>query len=160
MCLFYLLIAVEDLSEEPEVSPEPEEHKGLSVLNIEPGQSQEPSVQVLHGSEEPAEDPVLAPRAPPTEPVVDELEADQVPAARGPAAGSSASAIKGPQQDISKPGSSDVEPEQINVVTKVEYVTEAPHPVKEDSKDQEGMSTQQVGDQIQFWYRLEVFLAC
>ncbi|KAM4736987.1 tripartite motif containing 101 isoform 1-T3 [Anableps anableps] len=139
---------VEDFSEEPGVSPEPEEPKGPSIENIEPGQYQELSVKDLHTLGEPAEEPVLAPISPPVEPPqLDELEPDPVPAAPGQAASSLESAGEHPQQDTYEPDSSDAEPGPI----KVEWVehqnmTEVPHPVKEESirKDQDGMSTQQV----------------
>ncbi|MEQ2248977.1 hypothetical protein ILYODFUR_024677, partial [Ilyodon furcidens] len=155
---------VEDISEEAEDSPEPEEPKGPLIQNIEPGPHQETSVQDLHALGKPAEEPVLALISPAVEPLQPvELEADPVPTASGPATSSLESAGEHPQQDTYEPGTSNVGPGQIKVEKKVEWVEaqpEAPHPVKEDRvrKDQEGMSTQQVVTLIFYLLALLVIL--
>ncbi|XP_038165393.1 tripartite motif containing 101 [Cyprinodon tularosa] len=144
---------VEDISEQPEVNPEPEEPKGHTAQNIEPVQNPETSIQDLEAVEKTVEDSVLESISPTVESLQPcELETDYVPLASGAAVTSSLDAAEeNSEQDTYEPDPGDVGSGQVNVEKEVERVenqnmTEAPHPVKEESirKDQEGKSTQQV----------------
>lgn len=155
MCVFSLLVG-EDICEEPEVNPDPEEPKGPLIQNTEPELCQEPLIPDRHAFGEPDEEPLPPPLSPPVEPLqLDELGADPDPAAPGPAAGSLESAGEHLQPETDGPGSGDVGRSKVKVERKVEWVgAETRQPVREENlrKDQEGMNTQQVGHQVQFWY--------
>ncbi|XP_014866256.1 PREDICTED: tripartite motif-containing protein 54-like isoform X3 [Poecilia mexicana] len=153
---------VEDICEEPEVSPDPEEPKGPLIQNTEPELCQEPLIPDHHALGEPAEEPLPPPISPPVEPLqLDELGADPEPAAPGPAAGSLESAGEHLQPETDGPGSGDVGPGQVRVERKVERVgAEARQPVREESfrKDQEGMNTQQIVTLVFYLLALLVIL--
>ncbi|XP_032416214.1 tripartite motif containing 101 [Xiphophorus hellerii] len=139
---------VEDICEEPEVNPDPEEPKGPLIQNTEPELCQEPLIPDRHALGEPDEEPLPPPISPPVEPLqLDELGADPDAAAPGPAAGSLESAGEHLQLETDGPGSGDVGPGQVKVERKVERVgAETRQPVREENlrKDQEGMNTQQI----------------
>ncbi|XP_054881813.1 tripartite motif-containing protein 54-like [Poeciliopsis prolifica] len=153
---------VEDICEEPEVSPDPEESKGPLIQNTEPELCQELLIPDRHALEEPAEEPLPPPISPPVEPLqLDELGADPDPAVPGPEAGSLESTGEHLQPETDGPGSGDVGPGQVRVERKVEHVwAEAQQPVREENlrKDQEGMNTPQIVTLVFYLLALLVIL--
>ncbi|XP_037539703.1 tripartite motif-containing protein 55-like [Nematolebias whitei] len=153
---------VEDVPEELEGSPEPEEPKVSLIQSTELEQYQEPSVKDLDIAEEPAQEWIPAPLCPLVKPVQPtEQKVASVPAVLPVERDTDTveSDWELMQLDTHEPDSNVEEPGHINVETREETkkAVEAPYPIKvgNSSDNQEGISMQQA---VMLFFYLVAFL--
>uniref|UniRef100_A0A3Q3A9D9 RING-type E3 ubiquitin transferase n=1 Tax=Kryptolebias marmoratus TaxID=37003 RepID=A0A3Q3A9D9_KRYMA len=154
---------VEDVPEELEVSPEPEEPKYIFIQSTELEQCQEPSVKNLDVAVEPTQMWISAPVSSPLKPVqIMEQKVAQVLSVPPLERDTIESEWELVQLDTYEPGLNDEEPAFFNVEKEKEReethkTKKAPYPMKEENRsdDQEGMSMQQA---VMLFFYLLAFL--
>lgn len=152
MSCFDLFIAVEDVPEELEVRPEPEEPKEFLIQSTKLRQCQEPSEKEVDVAVEPDQEQISAPLCPLMKPVQPtEQKVASVPPVPPVERDIVESDWERMQLDTHEPDSNVEEPAHINVERSEEMeethkAMEAPYPIKggNSSANQEGMSMQQV----------------